>query len=831
MTDLEKSDVGQTAPVFQREDWSLFRTIDGLQQRAGVSKDLLPRLVLKELADNGLDNGAKVIVRPLPDQGGYVVEDDGTGIDGEPEDIARLFSISRPMVSSKLLRLAMRGALGNGLRVVTGSVLASGGSLVVSTRNRRISLRPERDGTTTVTNVEAVEFPVGTRVEIRFGPTLPCDQDTLDWAKIACRLARLGTSYLGKSSPWWYDAAQFHELLFASGNRPVRELIANLDGCTGGKAGDIVARAGLERAVCRDVTAPQAVKLLGAARASRRVQPKRLGAVGPHAFPLCAYAISYGVANFGSTSPQAEIPFVVEAWAEKTEGDTYLTACVNRTPATGDLCAARDKRNIDAYGCGLSHTIAKAPSGVQLNIWINVTTPYMPITSDGKAPDLHSFVNKIATAVAKAVRKARRPKGGGAARITQKDVVLDNLDDVLAEVSGDGQYRFNERQVLYRLRPIVQEEIGEDLKEAHFKNIITDYEAEHGEIPGMYREPRGTIYHPHREETITLGTLMVEGYERPPWTFNKLVYIEKEGFSEALKAERWAERHDCALMSSKGFTTRAARDLVDLLAAHNEPVTIFCVHDADAFGTMIHQTFQEETRARGARKVKIINLGLEPWEAIEMGLEVEPVEEKDKRKPVADYIVEQEAEHPCDEDEGDWAEWLQTHRVELNAMTTPQFIAWLDGKMADYDKLIPPPAVFDEELDKHIEEKVRAAITARILRDAGLENQVAATIAAITKPGAAILAEGTRRLFRQEPASEWRDHVEAIARELTDGPSSPPYKAALKFIETFEGTAGELLDWQRSKRAEWASLIMEQQTALNRAYTDKFNLLLEQEPP
>ncbi len=125
MTDLEKSDVGQTAPVFQREDWSLFRTIDGLQQRAGVSKDLLPRLVLKELADNGLDNGAKVIVRPLPDQGGYVVEDDGTGIDGEPEDIARLFSISRPMVSSKLLRLAMRGALGNGLRVVTGSVLAS----------------------------------------------------------------------------------------------------------------------------------------------------------------------------------------------------------------------------------------------------------------------------------------------------------------------------------------------------------------------------------------------------------------------------------------------------------------------------------------------------------------------------------------------------------------------------------------------------------------------------------------------------------------------------------------------------------------------------------
>lgn len=41
-------------------------------------------------------------------------------------------------------------------------------------------------------------------------------------------------------------------------------------------------------------------------------------------------------------------------------------------------------------------------------------------------------------------------------------------------------------------------------------------------------------------------------------------------------------------------------------------MTIFCVHDADAYGTMIYQTFQEATKARGARKIKIVNLGLEP---------------------------------------------------------------------------------------------------------------------------------------------------------------------------------------------------------------------------
>jgi hypothetical protein len=95
----------------------------------------------------------------------------------------------------------------------------------------------------------------------------------------------------------------------------------------------------------------------------------------------------------------------------------------------------------------------------------------------------------------------------------------------------------------------------------------------------MFRQPRGSIYHPHMDETITLGTLMVEDYERPKWQYNKVLYIEKEGFSEALKDVHWPERHDCMLMSSKGFTTRAARDLVDKLAKHDEPVTVFCVHD------------------------------------------------------------------------------------------------------------------------------------------------------------------------------------------------------------------------------------------------------------
>jgi hypothetical protein len=744
---------------FEREDWSLFRTVEGLQQKAGVARGKLARLVLKELADNGLDEGAAIRIGDLPD-GGYFVEDDGRGIDGTPEDIAQLFSIARPMISTKLLRLPTRGALGNGLRVVAGTVLASEGSLVVITRNRRIVLRPERDGSTTVISAEPVEFSIGTRIEIRFGPALPPDAHARFWAEEAILMSRSGRSYAGKSSPWWYDTPQFLELLYASGATPVRELVANLDGCTGAKAGEIVAAAGLGRAICGNVTRQQAAKLLQVARENaRQVNPERLGAVEPKAFPDFAYAYACGTVRLGSTQPLAEIPYVVEAWvAPSSLGKTVLSACVNRTPVTGNIHVSRDDRNIDVFGCGLSHVVAQAPKTAHFVIRFNVTTPYMPITSDGKAPDLKPFLDEIFAAVGKAVKKAHRPNAGSGK--SQKDIVLDNLDTVIADVSG-GEFRFNPRQLLYALRPIVKNEIDKQLKLENFTTIITDYENEHGEIPLMYREPRGSIYHPHRNETITLGTLMVEDYERPAWVFNKVVYIEKEGFSEALKDAHWAERHDCMLMSSKGFSTRAARDLVDKLAVHDEPVTIFCVHDADASGGMIYQTFQRATKARVARKIKIVNLGLEPWEAITMGLEVETVEEGKKHKPVADYALNRG-------DEEDWDEWLQTHRIELNAMTTPEFIEWLDGKMAAYDKLIPPPDVLKAELDERIERKLRADITERILREAGFEDQVAAAIAAINKPPAADLQAGIKHLFEQDPDREWRDHIEEIASNTAE---------------------------------------------------------------
>ena len=143
--------------MFEREDWTLFRTVEGLQQKAGVPAAQLRRLALKELADNALDTGSKVKLGCLDGDDSLFVQDSGPGLDGTPEQIAELFSISRSMRSSKLLRLPQRGALGNGLRVVAGAVLASEGSLAVITCNRRIVLRPQTDGSTAVVEVRKAD--------------------------------------------------------------------------------------------------------------------------------------------------------------------------------------------------------------------------------------------------------------------------------------------------------------------------------------------------------------------------------------------------------------------------------------------------------------------------------------------------------------------------------------------------------------------------------------------------------------------------------------------------------------------------------------------------
>jgi hypothetical protein len=113
---------------------------------------------------------------------------------------------------------------------------------------------------------------------------------------------------------------------------------------------------------------------------------------------------------------------------------------------------------------------------------------------------------------------------------------------------------------------------------------------------------------------------------------------------------------------------------------------------------MIYHTLQNETKARGARKIEVVNLGLEPWEGVAMGLEIEEVEGTDRRRAVAPYVAKHDQEwrrwldqHNC----ASWEHWLQRYRIELNAMAPGKRIAWLTEKIEKHPprKVIPPRGV------------------------------------------------------------------------------------------------------------------------------------------
>lgn len=735
--------------LFSREDWTLFRSLETLSQKAGVPSKKIPALVAKELADNALDVCGNCTLGRT--DGGFWIADDGPGI--EPDIVAELFSIKRPLLSSKLLRLPTRGALGNGLRVVTGAVLAMGGTLNVSTSGQTFRLIPQDDGQTLM-NVTGYYDGIGTKIEVNLNR-----QVDLSWAERA-KLLAAGDLYKGKTSAYWYTSEAFHELAM-SADCSVRHLVALFDGCSGSKVGKI--SAAYKNRQASALTWEETDDLLKLMREySSPVKPERIGCIGPLDCLPPYFSKTTGVFALSSSRGYlflgAEIPFVVEVWVDFSD-EPNVFVHVNKTPITGDVRAYHSKNDLGIYGCGLGHafSVGRRP----LTVWLNIQTPYMPITTDGKEPNFSPIVKEINVAITKAVNKAKRQAAISIVKTrTQKDIILENLEYAVDKASGGGEYRFSLRQLFYAIRPFIIKELGKEPDYDYFAKVITDHETEAGDIPGMYRDPRGILYHPHLQEDIQLGTLAVENYQRPAWTFNKILYSEKEGFFSILKSTKWPERHDCALLTSKGFASRAARDVLDLLVNTDEEILFFCIHDADAAGTMIYQSLQEGTAARPGRKVKVINLGLEPLEALEMGLDPEKVERKGTA-PVADYVPAQ------------WKQWLQANRVELNAMTTPQFLNWLDIKMGFYGngKLIPPEDVMAGLLSAKVKERLSDKVKSRILEEAGYVKQVEEAVN-ITKPvvqqRSERLQEEVRQALEKVPEDHWVVPVEQIAEECTE---------------------------------------------------------------
>jgi hypothetical protein len=216
------------------------------------------------------------------------------------------------------------------------------------------------------------------------------------------------------------------------------------------------------------------------------------------------------------------------------------------------------------------------------------------------------------------------------------------------------------------------------------------------------------------------------------------------------------------------------------LATTEEELIFFCIHDADISGTLIYQALQGATRARPERKVKIINIGLEPWEGLQMGLEVERLEKESKKNP-AQYVLKYEQQpdglKPIDVIPttyfSTWTEWLRNFRIELNAMDTPTFIKWLDQKISQYDngKVVPNPTYLRQEAESVIEVNLKQQIKEELLKQMRIEDQVLQRFKnlypqLVNQVDAAEIEKLVRADLGQNPQQSWAKPFQQILADL-----------------------------------------------------------------
>ncbi len=136
----------------------------------------------------------------------------------------------------------------------------------------------------------------------------------------------------------------------------------------------------------------------------------------------------------------------------------HITVLLNKSPITGQVNAYHDKNTLSIFGCGL-HCDVKARPAFLL---INIMTPYIPIVTDGKEPDLSVVAPKLDEGIKKALSRAQKFLSGAVAekKKSQKEVVGECLQEAIAKASGNGEYRFSLRQLYYAVRPYVIRETG-----------------------------------------------------------------------------------------------------------------------------------------------------------------------------------------------------------------------------------------------------------------------------------------------------------------------------------------------------------------------------------
>jgi hypothetical protein len=760
--------------VYERDDWQLFLDPATLPQKAGCQPADLPALVLKELVDNALDAGGdNVTLTKSADGALWIVADDGPGLD--PDQVADLFAVNRPLRSSKLKRLPTRGMLGNGLRVVT----AWARTLTVETRGVRQTLTVDAaTGRTVMTHSEPIAERPGLIVSVPVTDNAKAD----GLARLTLAVAECGSVYSGPSLPQWYGPSDMARLMQAA---PARTMAANVIRDLGLTPPD-----GLCKVLAHDLDSAATIDLLRALqRQTKPIKPDAIGKLGNVYGDCTGYAAKAGVV----IEPEGgHVPFMIEASAActlpetKGNGSVRYGLMINRSATVAPLFGRSHPDYLSIDGCGLDMAL-RVPTG-DYRVLLSLIAPHVVLTSDGKAPSLSAYENAIEAVVYKAARQAHARVSRPERQMSIKAAAWAVMPSAYMVASADGTLPANARQIMYAARPEVLRLTGKDRDpDYHFNDdyftqvLLPGFMAANPELTADWDvvfDDRGTFIEPHTGRVVPLGTIAVREYlgERlpppkavtidPGWMattagprhrYCNVLFVEKEGFGALLAHAQIAELFDLAIMSTKGMSNTAARHLIDgLMRAGVE--RIFVLHDLDVSGFSILGTLGTSSRRyRFDNPPQIIDLGLRLDDIRAMSLQTEPSPNRNDTTATWAKRAATLRQHGAIARE---IAFLRQYRVELNAMPSDVFVQFLTDKLAAHGarKLVPGHDV----LADHARDVLTRALLNRQLAES--RQQIEADAAQVQLP--ADLVQQVEAIQQAEPTLPWDIAVAIIARRI-----------------------------------------------------------------
>ncbi|MTI53773.1 hypothetical protein [Geosporobacter ferrireducens] len=311
---------------------------------------------------------------------------------------------------------------------------------------------------------------------------------------------------------------------------------------------------------------------------------------------------------------------------------------------------------------------------------------------------------------------------------TIKKIVFAVMPEAIIRASGGGKYPFSARGLYYQVRPLIQVYTNKELSYEYFTPpLLTEYQELFGAIEGLYYEARGILIEPHTGREIPLGTREVAAYKPEPYTFNKILYVEKTGLLPILRAGRLAEKYDMALMSSQGFANRSAKELLADFEREFEDITILCLHDCDISGHEIARALSEETRT-SKHKIKVIDIGLSVEDVKEADLQIEKV--NIRYTPPAEFVSRLsrlERRFFLGKSANSHNGVLKGSRCELNAFRPDDLIAYIEMKLKSLgltEKILPPVEVIEKEKEKTLETKLQEEVRNEIIKRLELDELV-----------------------------------------------------------------------------------------------------------